>query len=694
MNKITASGLIGLSLLSLQANANESVEGETQILNPVVVTGTGTSHYAEKSPVSVSVLDAEELKHIGATNLQDALQQLTTSITSQTNGMGTFINFNGISDNYVLILVNGQRVSGDDRWNRTSIDNIQRIEVFSGAASSLYGSDAVAGVINIITKDDLQKTQASSYTKVLSHQRFNQDLNVSYKAKKFSGSTSFNHRQADNWQNNHYQEFDEGSQKVLKLTGRPMSTGFKSENIGQYLKWQFNDKWNLSLRGNYYDYRTTRPKNATYYIQKSTKDSTGTKLYNYTAKKAYTYDLHHQSYDYGARVEWKPTDKIQWELDAHCDNFSSKYDYWQTETEEAKEETRKRTRFVTENLRGTIQLTQRNQLTTGLEFVQEHLESETDNIASENAGSSSVFVQDEVQATRWLDALAGLRYTYNSNFGSNLTPDIGLFAHHKGIQFRASYAAGYKTPTLSQLYATDQAKTAARYTINNPDLKPEKSDFWNISLAYSHKRLKASATAFINKIRDMVNYRTIAQAEIDNSIQLTSLYNEGWTTIRQRSNIDQAEIRGANLSLKFFLPAGFIVGGSYTFTDTEAETLTLNTATQAYETSRTPVDKSVKNAGQLNVTWGKKWDRYTLNICLNGYAQDKRYSTTYGYAPGYGQWDIGARYSVRYDHFTLEPGIGIENLFDKRDCSFWNSNYSTINPGRSLFVSLALKFNE
>lgn len=686
--------LSGCLLCTLNTYAQPTTEGEAQLLNQVVVTGTGTSHYAENSPVAVSVLDADELKSIGATSLQDALAQLTTSITTQTNGMGTFINFNGISDSYILILENGQRVSGDDRWNRISIDNIKRIEVFSGAASALYGSDAIAGVINIITNDKSSKVEATSFTKMLNNGRLNQDVNVDYNVGKFSGNTSFNHRQANNWQNNHYQEFDEGDRKTIKLTGRPMSVGYKSENISQKLKWKFNDKWNIHVRGNYYDYVTNRPQDATYFTQKSSKDSTGKKVYSYTSKKAYSYDLHHKSYDYGGGLEWKPTNKMQWFFDAHCDNFTSLYDYWQTDKEEAKDEIRKRTRYVNENLKGIFQLTKRNQLSAGLDFVQEHLESETDNITSENSYSENIYLQDEVQVTKWLGALAGIRYTYNNSFGSHFTPNIGCFLHHKGLQFRASYAGGYKTPTLSQLYATDQAKTSSRYTISNRDLKPEKNTFWNLNLAYGNKWIKSGVSAFINQIEDMINYRTLTQYEIDSNAELTSLYNEGWTTIRQRSNIDKAEIRGINFSLKLYLPAGFSLGGSYTFTDTEAETKTLNTESQSYEVTKTPVDKSVRNSGQINATWDKKWGRYGLNICLNGYAQDKRYSSTYGYAPGYGQWDLTTRHSFHFDQFILEPGIGIENLFDKIDDSYWSSNYSTISPGRSLCVSLALKFKE
>ena len=93
-------------------------------LNPVTVTGTGTYHKADNTPIAVKVISAKELKDAQVTSLQEALTKLSSDITTHTNGMGTFVNFNGVSDDYIVILENGKRVSGDDRWDRISIDNI------------------------------------------------------------------------------------------------------------------------------------------------------------------------------------------------------------------------------------------------------------------------------------------------------------------------------------------------------------------------------------------------------------------------------------------------------------------------------------------------------------------------------------------------------------------------------------------
>lgn len=647
-------------------------------LNPVVVTGTGTYHTADNSPVAVKVISAKELKEVQATNVQDALNKLTSNITLHTNGMGCFVNFNGVSDDYLLIMENGKRVSGDDRWSRISLDNVKRIEVFSGAASALYGSDAIAGVINIITEEGNDLVEATSRTKVMDHGRMNHDVNVDVNVKKFSSFTSYNFRKADNWQVNKYQEFietdkDGNEQSVIKLNGRPMSQGFQSHNISEKLEWRFNDHWQLYLTGDYYDYVTTRPENAISFTQKkSTDKNTGEIKYTYTPKAAYTYDLHHNSYKYGGGSRWTPNDSVSVFMDVYCDNVTSKYDYWQTDEAEAYDETRKSTHYVNESLKGIFRLANWNKLSGGLEFVQESLNSESDNISHETTNTYNVFAQEELTVAKWFDIVAGVRYTYNTNFGSHVTPNVGLFYHIGGFRIRTSYAGGYKTPTLSQLYATDQAKTNSRYTINNAMLKAEKNHFGTVNLEYGNNWMNIGVTGFVNKIMDMINYRTLTEEEIMADPKLTEL-NKEWTTIRQRDNIDNALLRGINTNVKFITKAGLSFGGGYAFTDGE-------------------VDKAVRHVGNANVSYDKTWNKYHLNVAVNGHVQGKRFSSTYGYADGYSQWDLNTRHTITMNQFVLEPGIGIENLFNEVDDSYWNSNYSTISPGRSFYVSLALKF--
>ena len=190
----------------------------------------------------------------------------------------------------------------------------------------------------------------------------------------------------------------------------------------------------------------------------------------------------------------------------------------------------------------------------------------------------------------------------------------------------------------------------------------------------------------------MINYRTLTAAEIQADASLRQLVDEGWTTLRRRDNIDRAKLRGISANLKWMLPAGITLGGGYTFTDSKAETITLDAATQTYVTTVTPVDKSVRHVGNVMASWDKTWGDYHLCVSLDGHIQSQRYSSTYGYAPAYSQWDFHTRHIITLAHCTLEPGLGVENILNSRDTSYWNSNFSTINPGRSIYASLALRY--
>jgi outer membrane receptor for ferrienterochelin and colicins len=686
--------LPALLLLLSASGMAQSVDSLRQVaLNPVVITGTGTYHKANNSPVAVKVITAKEMRDAGVTTLQDALARLTTTITTHTSGMGTFVNFGGVSDDYIVILENGRRVSGDDRWARLSLSNIRRIEVFNGAASALYGSDAIAGVINIITDDSSDPVAATISTKVMNHGRLDHDIHADVTEGRFSSHTTYARRQADGWQVNPYQAFSEGDKEVLKLTGRPMSAAFGSDALSERLEWRFSDTWSAYLRGDAYDYETRRPQGATYFTQKSSKDpATGEKVYTYTPRAAYTYDLHHQTFTYGGGVRWAPDNRTHVYLDLHTDLFRSDYDYWQTAEAEAYAETRKRTRHTDGTLRGIFRLTDAHKLTAGTQYVGESLVSESDNILGEQTHTYNLFAQDEVRIFRGLEAVVGVRYTYNTHFGSAFTPNVALFGSVGDFRLRASYAGGYRTPTLSQLYATDQAKTTSRYTLPNTSLQPERSSFWNVNAEYSNQTLAVSLSGFINNIRDMINYRTLTAAEVQADASLRQLVDEGWTTLRRRDNIDRAKLRGFSANLKWMLPAGITLGGGYTFTDSKAETITLDAAMQAYVTTVTPVDKSVRHVGNVMASWDKTWGDYHLCVSLDGHIQGQRYSSTYGYAPAYSQWDFHTRHIITLAHCTLEPGLGIENILNCRDTSYWNSNFSTINPGRSIYASLALRY--
>ena len=174
-------------------------------LNPVVVTGTGTHQRLKNTPAPVEVVTANEIKKAGITDFQQAMTMLVPSLSFSTNSMGSYLMMNGLSNKYVLILINGRKLTGDTSNNidlsRIDMSRVKRIEVLDGAGSSLYGSDAIAGVINIITNEPKELMQVTSTTRYEDHRQLTQMVNADIATEKFGSYTSYKHEQSAGWQN-------------------------------------------------------------------------------------------------------------------------------------------------------------------------------------------------------------------------------------------------------------------------------------------------------------------------------------------------------------------------------------------------------------------------------------------------------------------------------------------------------------
>ncbi len=639
-----------------------SLENSHVNIGQVVVTGTGTHRRMKDSPVPVSVITAQDIRASNLSTMEEVLTKMNASFAFTTSGMGTTMSLNGLNDDYILVLENGRRLAGDDRITRINVSNIKRIEILNGAASALYGSDAIGGVINIITDEVKNAVLLSSDTRYGSKGRFSEAVNVDVNQGKFGSYTSYQRLQADGWQLNPLEAGYSTDKKTKrkyrdpekdKATDKEASTAFSSNTVNQRFTYAFNDRLSLGIRGSYYNWENNRP------------------------VSVYKYNLEHETYNYGVGAKYIINKSAYIDADFYSDNFTSRYDSIVAPGETPRgKDTRKRVHYYNGSLKGIFKIGQAQKVSAGMEYVKETLMSATDKLDGENMYTMAVYLQDEIRLWKNLDAVVGVRYIYNENFKNYVTPNVALSYKWNHWNFRASYASGFRTPTLSQLYATDVAKTTDMVTIPNLHLKPEKSDYFMLNTEYVYNCLSVSLSAYINKIRDMINYRAI------DPVLAEQLGYGKHDEAQQRDNMNKAEVKGIQAVLNLYVGAGFSVGGSYHFMDTEDKA------------TGNPIDKSVKNVWTANARWNHRWGLYRLNINLNGRIQEGRYSRTYYYdpAPNFSQWDLNTHHSFNLKSVVLEPGFGIENLFDQVDDRPWNSNYSTLNPGRSFYVSLGIRF--
>ena len=140
-------GSAAFSQIHKMERKDSSAVHRTYNLNPVVVTGSGHHQRLKSTATPVRVLSSQEIHEQGITTFDGALTRMMPQASMAPSSMGSFLRLNGLGNKYILILINGQKLSGDISnnvdLNRINMSRVKRIEVLDGAASSLYGSDAI-----------------------------------------------------------------------------------------------------------------------------------------------------------------------------------------------------------------------------------------------------------------------------------------------------------------------------------------------------------------------------------------------------------------------------------------------------------------------------------------------------------------------------------------------------------------------
>lgn len=654
------------SFTQTTANAQIRLAEENRQLAQVVVTSTGTHRRMAETPIPVQVITARDLALAHITTLEDALSKLTSSFSFSSNAMGTEVTLNGLKGNYILFLLNGQRMLADDAIQRINMANVKRIEILNSSASLLYGSDAVGGVVNIITDDNKNGIDLASTTRISNHQRLSEAVTLDLNLGKFTSNTSYLYQQAGNWQLSPVAEVVDKKSKKTKEepTNKQASLGYGNHLIQQ--RFAYSPLTNLTLRaeGSFYNNLSRRP------------------------LEGYDYNIDRQAFAYGAGLQYIVSPRLFVDASFAADNYSSSYIYLK-DTKAQKQgdrSERKRAQYYKGDLRGVFKVSSSNKLSAGLEYLSDVLSSATDSYGHKNTYTASAFAQDEWTIAPGLELVAGLRYSFNKTFHSHLSPSISLMGVSGGLRGRISYTTGFKAPTLQQIYATEVAKNTHRLTLGNLNLKPEESHNLSVNMEYLHRRFSVSATSFFNHISNMINYRTLTKEEAAD-------YLKEYDEVQMRDNIDRARVLGLNLAAHAYLGAGFDFGGSLTLLD--GKNITPIATKKNPHPDPIKLDKSIGILGNARLNWRHSWGLYDLKLGVLARGQGERYSATYDYySPAFCLLDVVTSHDFALGDYQISLGAGVENILDWRDARPWNSAkpYASVQPGRTPYLSLTLRY--
>lgn len=487
----------------------------------MVVTATRTESKMVDVPVNTTVISAEKIADRHYLDVADVLKDVPGATVLDT-GVGAYekkVVLNG--DERVLVLVDGKRVNIDmGTMSRASYDLnqmpdvslIERIEVVKGHGGALYGSDAVGGVINIITKK-----MDHSYGKVSmgfgSHQA--RDAKAMYTIKE--GKTGV--MVAASKYKQGYHEYKDAKTDANKRW--PAASTYENEKVSVKLSQELSETSNLELGYDFSKFEGVRS-----YSTKATSASFSNKKTN----------------DFYAKYDWTVNDKDQ----GFIQLYRNKYDYYNAgdmyETD---------TGFEAQQ---NITLSDNNQLVVGASYRKAKALNATSYTAEKSINNKAVFVSDQWEfAPNWtLDA--GVRYDKHSTAGSKTTWSAGLnkkFDENSHAYF--NWGQVFKAPTLDDLYyySVGDYKGFKFESYGNPNLKPEKGDTWTIGYG----------TKIADKTSVNISY---FQSKLEDAIDWDTTYSDNASVSIVR-NVDKQKKNGMELSVAHELNDNWDLEASYTY---------------------------------------------------------------------------------------------------------------------------------
>ncbi len=672
-------GSAAFSQIHKMERSDSSMTGRSYTLNPVVVTGSGHHQRLKSTATPVHVLSRQEIKEQGITTFDGALTRMMPQVSMAPNSMGTFLRLNGLGNKYILILINGQKLTGDISnnvdLNRINMARVKRIEVLDGAASSLYGSDAIAGVINIITDQPTQQlVSLGSDTRVSGHGQLTENITLDIFKNGFGSYTSFSRDRADSYRINDV-EYVKGSETETQPTIAPFFTGYRANLVGQKFTYAPNEHLALNA-GIDYSYKITdRPE--------TRKDITG----------GTDYEMRYKGLRWNVGGIYKFTSRNSLQADFTVDRFryGKQYDAITKDYAIGDYVQSKKQRSMEGQLKAILGLMKHSTTIFGADWRKDYLNATSGNI-NQNAYTAAAFAQHEMTFFDRLTATVGLRLTYHETFNWHLTPKATLMYAPGNFRLRATYSAGFRAPGLDELYyhyfSVNRGK--AQIIFGNKDLKPEKSNYFSLNAEYRSNILAVSVTGYLNRINDMV-IRDNIDVDATSLAMLRAEFPEMTDDQAQKleryslyKNSDKGDVKGVQVNVSANLFRGFNLSANYVYTY----------ARTCSGDQWTPLERSIRHAATVAANYYHSWGNYGLNVNVNGRLQSKTYYPDYEDAPGYGVWNLNTSHSFDgLKHLYLEPSIGIDNIFDKVDRRIDSSNrkYALYSPGRMLVIGLKLK---
>ena len=620
-------------------------------LDEVVVTGTRTEKRLRDTPVLTKVVTEKDIAQLGNVTALDAIQDIIPGITFSPDAHGANMKIQGLDNDYVLVLLDGERLVGETRGNvnldRIEASDIQRIEIVNGSSSVLYGSNAIGGVINIITKKPLKSSGGRIGTRYSKYNTSHTNVSVETRQNKLGVKLKGFRNSSDG-----YDLTPEESPE--SYTANP----YVDWSGGGTVSYDFNRKFSAKAKGNFFRHDTHNP-------PKSLSSVYG----------------RHTNLTLGAEACCRFNEKQTLSLHIHNDTYKA-YDVYEKLNDST--DLHSDYRYLSADLLYDWRMRDNLEWIAGSEFNAEKIYSQslfgTEGPAQDkrkHASDLNLFLQGDLKFLKRLELIAGARYTRHSTFGSHFTPKMSLMCTFGPVKIRGTAAMGYKSPSLKELYYNFNHQ-GMFYIVGNKDLKPENSRYFSLSGEYALKNsFNISGNLYFNRIDNKISSVWYRNKEKDRDET-------------RKMNIDKVEILGFEGYFTWNFLRHLKLKAGYAYTDAVDK----STGLQIYGNS--------KHTANTSLTFHTNSVRYPFSVTFSGRIASPALFQVVSKDPKTGKENVSKRQTNPYSLWKInymqhiriwkdlsaDVQLGIDNLFNYHNYE----NSTLLDPGRIFWARVAFNF--
>lgn len=643
----------------------QSTDSSVTQLQNVVVTASGFEQQIEDAPASISVISREELEKKAYKDITDALKDVPGVVITG-GGSNSDISIRGMAAGYTLILVDGKRQntretrpnsdgSGIEQGWLPPMQAIERIEVVRGPMSSLYGSEAMGGVINIITRKIANEWTGSLRTEGT----FQED------------SDSGNIYQGNFYVAGPIKEDLLGvqiyGQKTLRKEDKFINGFNKQDTRSGTVKFTLSPSQHHDLVaevGRTLQDRTSHPGKSS-----ATESCRGGRCTPNSISESKYSRNHYGLTHYGRWGQLRSESFIQ------------------------QEDTKNPSRdMFIKNLEANTQwslATEHHMLSFGLQYLKEKLDDTNNQYKPEVNHLSryqwAAFIEDEWMLHPNFSLTGGLRLTHDENYGNHWTPRLyGVWHATEQFTFKAGVSTGFKAPGLRAAVADWGQITGGggepAVIVGNPNLKPEKSISQEIGFIWDNREnVNIGVTAFNTQFKDKIS--EVRRCTDPDGLPTCHVLpgDRGYKFISDRVNVDKAVMRGVEATATWDITDQLRLSSNYTFTHSKQK---------SGDFAGRPLNKMPKHMFNSTLDWDydaqlNLWTRVNFRGRTSDYLS--RTSMSEG-TPSFTFVDLGVGYQLNKN---TRFGLGVYNIFDKR---MEYSDYGAVYDGRRYWAQMTIGF--